>query len=236
MFTWLSVNTGFLRHAGSQDWYGVVSSFTDITAQRKAEAALRESEERYRRTFELAGSGIAHIGLDRKFIRVNRRLCEILGYPEREVIGMTGRQISHPEDLEVINAQRKRLYAGEIDRVRVEKRYLRKDEATVWVAFSMVLERDAGGNPTYEIAILDDITERKRAEAALSESEARFRGLTQLSSDWYWEQDEHFGLTFMSGRMGERTGLDAAAYLGRKRWDQPALNLTDDDWTRHRAS
>jgi len=234
--TWLSVNTGFLRHAGSQDWYGVVSSFTDITAQRKAEAALRESEERYRRTFELAGSGIAHIGLDRKFIRVNRRLCEILGYPEREVIGMTGRQISHPEDLEVINAQRKRLYAGEIDRVRVEKRYLRKDGATVWVAFSMVLERDAGGNPTYEIAIFDDITERKRAEAALSESEARFRGLTQLSSDWYWEQDEHFGLTFMSGRMGERTGLDAAAYLGRKRWDQPALNLTDDDWTRHRAS
>jgi len=106
----------------------------------------------------------------------------------------------------------------------------------VWVAFSMVLERDAGGNPAYEIAIFDDITERKRAEAALSESEARFRGLTQLSSDWYWEQDEHFGLTFMSGRMGERTGLDAAAYLGRKRWDQPALNLSEEDWTRHRAT
>src|SRR6266850_2041916 len=309
--TWLSVNTGFLRHHDSADWYGVVSSFTDITAQRNAETALRESEERYRRTFELAGSGlahvsldgrflrvnrrlceflgysevelvgmsvkdlshpedrdavdtrrerllsgevesvqlekryrrtfelagsgVAHIALDRKFIRVNRRLCEILGYPEHELIGMTGRQISHPDDLEVINQQRAKLYAGEIDHVRVEKRYLRKDGSTVWVAFSMVVERDAGGKPMYEIAIFDDITERKRAEEAVRESEERFRSLTQLSSDWYWEQDAEFGMKFMSRRMGERTGLDAAAYIGRKRWDQPALNLTQADWAAHRA-
>src|SRR5262249_6109082 len=52
--------------------------------------------------------------------------------------------------------------------------------------------------------------------------------------DWYWEQDNAFRLTFMSGRMGERTGLDATAYLGQQRWDQPALNLTEEDWRRHR--
>jgi PAS domain S-box-containing protein len=56
-----------------------------------------------------------------------------------------------------------------------------------------------------------------------------------LSSDWYWEQDENFGLKFMSRRMGEKTGLDAAAYIGRKRWDQPALNLSDADWAAHKA-
>jgi PAS domain S-box-containing protein len=178
---------------------------------------------------------VAHIALDRKFVRVNRRLCEILGYPEHELIGMTGRQISHPDDLDVINRERARLYAGEIDHVRIEKRYLRKDGSTVWVAFSMVVERDDGGKPLYEIAIFDDITERKRAEEAVRESEARFRSLTQLSSDWYWEQDAEFGLKFMSRRMGERTGLDAAAYIGRKRWDQPAPNLTEADWAAHRA-
>ncbi len=76
---------------------------------------------------------------------------------------------------------------------------------------------------------------RKEAEHELRASEARFRSLTALSSDWYWEQDEQFRLTFMSSMLGERTGLDAASYIGRKRWDQPALNLTEGDWDRHRA-
>ena len=232
---WLHIAIALERDASGEPLYAI-SVLDEITKRKHAEEALRESEARYRSTFELAGSGIGHIGLDRKFIRVNRRLCEILGYPEHELIGMTGRQISHPDDLEVINTQRKRLYAGEIDHVHVEKRYLRKDRSTVWVAFSMVLERDAEGRPAYEIAIFDEITERKNAERALRESEERFRSLTQLSSDWYWEQDERFALRFMSQRMGEKTGLAAAAFIGRKRWDQPALNLTEEDWARHRAT
>src|SRR6185503_17338200 len=64
----------------------IVGTATDITQRKRAEAALRESEERFRRTFELAGSGVAHIGLDRRFLRVNRRLCEILGYSEAELL------------------------------------------------------------------------------------------------------------------------------------------------------
>jgi PAS domain S-box-containing protein len=152
---------------------GFVTVYTDITAQGRAERALRRSEEQFRRTFELAGSGVAHIGLDRRFLRVNRRLCEILGYPEEELLKLTGRDISHPEDLDVINKQRPRLYAGEIDAVRVEKRYLRKDRSVVWVAFTMVVERDAEGRPQYEIAVFDDVTARKQAEAALRESEER---------------------------------------------------------------
>ncbi|HUQ76030.1 MAG TPA: PAS domain S-box protein [Burkholderiales bacterium] len=231
---WASVAIAMERDANGRPLYAI-SVLDDITARKETDAAMRESEERYRRTFELAGSGVAHIGLDRKFIRVNRRLCEILGYPESELIGMTGREISHPGDLDIINDQRPSLYAGEIEHVRVEKRYVRRDYSIVWVAFSMVVERDAAGQPIYEIAIFDDITERKEAEAALAESEERFRSLTQLSSDWYWEQDEQFGLKFMSRRMSERTGLDPSAYIGRKRWDQPALNLTDEDWARHRA-
>jgi diguanylate cyclase (GGDEF)-like protein/PAS domain S-box-containing protein len=74
-----------------------------------------------------------------------------------------------------------------------------------------------------------------RTFASLRESEARFRSLTQLSSDWYWEQDSELRLTFMSSRLGPRTGLAPAAYLGRKRWEQPAVNLTEADWARHRA-
>ena len=74
-----------------------------------------------------------------------------------------------------------------------------------------------------------------RTFRSLRQSEARFRSLTQLSSDWYWEQDSEFRLTFMSSHMGERTGLAPSDYLGRKRWELPALNLTEADWQRHRA-
>jgi len=180
--SWLSVNTAFLRRAGEVDYYGVVSTISDITAKRVAEEALRESEERFRQTFELATIGIAHIGLDRKFIRVNPRLCEILGYSEHELIGKTGREISHPGDLDLINSQRPKLYAGEIDRVRVEKRYVRKDGSIVWVDFNMVVERDAAGKPLREIAIYEDITARREAEEALRDSEERFRQTFELAA------------------------------------------------------
>jgi PAS domain S-box-containing protein len=112
-----------------------------------SEARLRESEERFRRTFELAGVGVALIGLDRRFQRVNRRFCEIMGYAEDELVGRTGRELSHPEDMDHMNGQRPRLYAGEVDAVRGEKRYLRKDGSVVWVAYTLALERDAAGSP-----------------------------------------------------------------------------------------
>src|SRR5207237_517783 len=75
----------------------------------------------------------------------------------------------------------------------------------------------------------------RTAERALRASAARFRSLTQLSADWYWEQDAEFRLTHTSSYVGDKSGLDASIYLGRKRWEQPALNLTEADWERHRA-
>src|SRR6185295_1555913 len=180
--TWLSVNTAFLRRLDETDHYGLVSTITDITEQRIAELLLKESEARYRRTFELAGSGIAHIGIDRRFIRVNARVCEIFGYSEEEMLQLTGRQISHPDDLDIINEQRPALHSGAIDVVRLEKRYLRKDGSVVWVKFSMTVERGADGKPLYEIAVYDDITAQRETEARLKESEARFRQTFELAA------------------------------------------------------
>src|SRR5439155_6796848 len=112
-----------------------------------------------------------------------RRSCKIQGYPPDELLCPTGRQISHTDDFGVINAQRARLYAGEMDSVRDEKCYLRKDGSIVWVSFTMVVERDAAGKPQYEIAFFDDITARKQAEAALRESEERFRSVVDSAND-----------------------------------------------------
>ncbi len=179
---WVAVATSLARGKSGEPRY-FISVVQDISEAKRATAALRESEERFRRTFELAGSGVAHIGMDRRFVRVNRRLCEMTGYSEGELLRLTGREISHPEDVDVINAQRPGLYAGEVDAVRVEKRYLRKDGSVIWVAFTMVVERNAAGEPQYEIAFFDDITARKQAEAALRESEERFRSVVDSAND-----------------------------------------------------
>jgi len=165
--TWLSVNTAFLRRPGEEQHYGMVSTITDITARREAEERLRESEELFRKTFELAASGVAHVSLEGKFMRVNRSLTEIVGYSEAELIGRSVKDISHPEDRDVTDAQRTLVHAGKRESVRFEKRYLRKDGHVVWVSLGVALVRDAAGVPHYEVAIFDDITERKQAEAAL---------------------------------------------------------------------
>src|SRR6185295_11555474 len=199
-----------------------------------AEAELRQSEERFRRTFELAGVGVAHIDLQRRFQRVNRRLCEILGYPESELIGLTGRELSHPEDKDAMNAQRPRLYAGEIDAARGEKRYLRKDGSVVWVAYVLAVERDGAGKPLYEIAVYDDISARKAMEEALRDSEGRFRSLTHLSSDWFWEQDADYRFTRLEGpKVAGGDPVLRERLLGATRWGS-GLEI-EGGWDAHRA-
>jgi len=145
----------------------IVGTATDITLRKEAEEALRASEERFRRTFEVAGTGVALIALDRRFLRVNRRMCEILGYTEAELLRLRGRDISHPDGLDMINKLRPDLYEGRLDVIRIEKRYLRKDGSVVWAASTVTVERNAAGEPLYEIAIYEDISARKAAEDAL---------------------------------------------------------------------
>jgi len=146
-----------------------IAVYDDITAQRNAEERLRESEARFRQTFELAASGIAHV-IDGRFVRVNRSLCEILGYSEKELLSKSVKDISYPEDRDVTDAERARIRSSEIESARFEKRYIRADGRVVWVDLAIALARDVFGVPQYEIAIFDDITDRKEAERALREA------------------------------------------------------------------
>jgi PAS domain S-box-containing protein len=168
--TWLSINTGFLRRPDDSDFYGIVSTVSDITAARAAQDALRVSEERFRQTFEYAEDGIANVSLDGHFLLVNRRLCEMLGRPEEALIGLSVKDISHPDDRDVTDGARRRLLGGELRSVQFEKRYLRSDGEPFWVELTIGLVRDARGEPLYEIAVFNDITERKEAEAMLNEA------------------------------------------------------------------
>ena len=149
---------------------GVISLAQDITERMRAEEALRESEERFRGTFENAAVGIAHKDADGRFLRVNETYCGIVGYTREELLARTFQDITYPEDLVAELEQFTRLMRGELSRYSLEKRYIRKDGSIVWIDMSSSLQRDAAGGPAYAIAILQDISDRKRLESELRQA------------------------------------------------------------------
>jgi len=143
--------------------------FRDVTERRRQREEQAERDARYRATFEQAAVGMAHVDLDGHWIQINERLCEITGYPREELCRISYRDITVPEDLPADMTQGRRLKAGEIDSYTLEKRYRRKDGAIVWVNLTVSLVRTADGQPLHYIAVIEDISTRKRAEAEREE-------------------------------------------------------------------
>ena len=129
---------------------------------------LRESEERFRATFEQAAVGVAHVSVDGGLLRVNDKLCKIFGYAREEMLGLTLQDLAHPVDQEADLEQVRRVLAGETGSYSMEKRYFRKDGALIWANLAVSLVRDSSGGPEYFIGAIEDITVRKRAEEAQS--------------------------------------------------------------------
>ena len=134
------------------------------------ERALRDSEERYRLTFEQAAVGIAHVSNEGHHLRVNQKLCEIVGYTQADLRKLTINEISHPADLKADVAQAHRVAAGELDQYSTEKRLIRKDGSAVWVNQTMSAVRHSDGRLDYLVSVIEDVTERKQAEFALADA------------------------------------------------------------------
>jgi PAS domain S-box-containing protein len=136
----------------------------DVADRKRAESVLRESEEKFRRTFDQSPIGASILSLDYRFLRVNDALCRITGYAESELLDKTMLEITHPEDVPETIAWAERLLAGEFDRYEIDKRYVHNDGGTVWVHLSVGLIRDVAGRPLTLMPIVQDITERVRSE------------------------------------------------------------------------
>lgn len=138
-----------------------------IAEQKRISAALVESEAHFRNAFDYAAIGMALVGPDGKWLRVNRSLCEIVGYPETEMLVSDFQSMTHRDDLGNDLAEIYRMLSGEILTSQVEKRYVHKLGHDVWVSSSASLVRDADNRPLHFIFQIQDVTERKRAEAAI---------------------------------------------------------------------
>ena len=139
------------------------------TERKRAEEALRESEERFRATFEQAAVGISHNSLDGRWLRVNQRLCDIVGYSREELLEKTFQDITHPDDLDADLEKVHQLLAGKIETYSMQKRYLKKGGSVAWINLTVSLVREPSGEAKYFIAVIEDITERKQAGEALQE-------------------------------------------------------------------
>ena len=177
--------------------------------------ALHNSEERFRATFEQAAVGIAHAGLQGQCLQVNQKLCDIVGYTRAELLGRTFQAITYPDDLDADLAYAGRMLAGEIQTYSMEKRYIRKDDTLVWINLTVSLVRESSGEPKYFISVVEDISDRKRAEAAQNEAAERLGGIVGSAMDAIVSIDEARNIVLFNAAAEQMFRCSASATIGQ---------------------
>lgn len=223
---WISVRG---VREGASGWFGtcvVVAGPSDSETDSRQLQALRESEQLFRTQFDL--SAIGQIQSDvatGKFLRINDKMCEILGYSREELMGMTRQELMHPEDRARHQVDFPKLVAGEISEIRRDTRVIRKDGAILTLAVNLTIHRDAAGKPLHTVSLLQDVTDHIAAVSALKESEERYRIAFDQSAVGAYHADAETGrLIRVNARLSELTGFTPEELL-----EKSYLDLTHPD-------
>jgi PAS domain S-box-containing protein len=167
--------------------FSIWSISRTMTLRRKKELAeletarIKESNDLFSTSFEFAPIGKALVGLNGQWLRVNKSLCNMLGYSKEELSEKTFQDLTHPDDLELDLHHVQQLLSGKINNYQIEKRYLHKNGGIVWAMLAVTLVRKADQQPDYFISQVEDITRRKEIEQALAESENKNRAIVTNS-------------------------------------------------------
>ena len=192
------------------------------------QSRLQQSENRFQATFEQAAVGIALVSPDGCWLRVNQRLCDILGYHADELMGMSFQQITHPDDLLIDQHYVARMLVGELPHYTLEKRYLHKGGDVIWTTLTVALVRDLEGEPDYFISIIEDNQQNKETEEALRRNEGILRESQRLAKigNWRWRinDDNHFWSPEIYRIYGRDPALPPAVYPEVKKY------FTQEGW------
>lgn len=188
---------------------------TDITERKLAEEALKESEARFQTAFFMAPIGMALVGINGHFLGVNQAFCEMLGYSEKELAGLTFEQITHPEDLTRNREMVRSQLAGPPRVHHLQKRYIAKDGRTVWASVNSLLIRSVKGQPLHFITHIQDISEHKRAEHLLHQERSRAREYLDVASVIMIALNARGEIEMINRKGLNILGYDASELIGR---------------------
>ncbi len=207
----LELTTRPVKHEGAT--IGVQVLARDVTDRRRAEASSKDSEEQFRALFELAPVGIARVDLSGRIVASNRALQEMSGYTAEELHGRSATEFALPEEVSRMVSDCRELLLGKRDRQEAERRYYRKDRTLIWANVSASVVRDPTGAPLFIVAMIENISDRKRAEEALRQTNDRLTG-------WVNELEQRTREIGLLSEMGDllqacRTADEAYAVIGR---------------------
>ncbi len=205
--------------------------------QTSARERLRQSEERFRTMLDNIEDSYYEVDVRGNMMFCNASYSRMLGYSEEEFKGMNNRQYQTKEGAARIYQEFNAVYRSGISTKSFDWELIRKDGSIVLGDGSIHLIKDKHGKVSGFRGVIRDVTERRKIEQELRASEARFRSLTELSSDWYWEQDAEFRFTRLEGKHVEGgESVSAASSLGKRRWETGLVMDDEGGWAGHRAT
>jgi PAS domain S-box-containing protein len=199
---------------------GAVVTFRDITQLKQTEAVILQGEKKFRSIYEQAPIGIAVLdSANGRFKQINNKYCDITGYSEEEMLNLTFQELTYPDDLQVDLDQMQQLLAGAINSFQIEKRYIRKNGKVIWVNLTCIPLWLEVTDPHIQMAMIEDITQRKKAEKGLKESEEHFRLLSEAIPQQVWTALSDGSLVHVNQRVVEYFGCFFDEIVGQG-WQQ----------------
>jgi PAS domain S-box-containing protein len=206
---------------------GLVGVSRDVTERRLKDEAIRESEERFRGAFENAAVGASMVDLKGRFIKVNRKLCEMLGYSEEELLSKTFSDVTHPDDISIGLDALADLVAGKVGALSFEKRYICRDGRVIHVNVSPAVIRDRDGKPVYCLGLFQDVTERKRAAETIGQLSSRNEMILKSAGEGICGIDREGVITFVNPAAARMTGWNVEELIGKSQHDVLHHSQTD---------
>lgn len=211
----------------------------DITERQFAALKLRQSEQNLAITLQSIGDAVIATDAQGQITRMNDTAQRLTGWSLENALGRSLPEVFHIVNektrVAITNPVQLVMDRGDIVGLANHTSLIARDGREYQISDSAAPIRNPDGQIVGVVLVFSDVTEKYQAEEALRISEERFRSLSKLSSDWFWEQDEALRFVSLAGDEALTNELDTASYVGQTRWDMPALNLTDSDWAAHKA-